>query len=68
MDIRSYPNADVKVFNRWGEVIHQCSGGYNYIAWDGTYNSELLPVGTYYYVVDLNNGDEPLTGPITIIR
>jgi gliding motility-associated-like protein len=68
IDIRSYPNANVKVFNRWGEVIHQCSGGFNYIAWDGTYNSELLPVGTYYYVVDLNNGDEPLTGPITIIR
>ena len=68
MDIENYPAATVKVFNRWGEIVHQCSGGNAYVAWDGTYESELLPVGTYYYVIDLNNNEEAQTGPITIIR
>ena len=68
LDINSYPDGMVKVFNRWGELVHECSGGTNYIPWDGTYQGELLAVGTYYYVIDLNNGDEPQTGPITILR
>jgi len=68
LDIENYPQALVKVFNRWGEIVHQTSGGNSYIAWDGTYESEELPVGTYYYVIDLNNNEEPQTGPITIIR
>ena len=68
IDIENYPAATVKVFNRWGEIVHQCSGGNAYVAWDGTYESELLPVGTYYYVIDLNNNEEAQTGPITIIR
>ena len=68
LDIENYPQAFVKVFNRWGEIVHETSGGGSYKAWDGTYESEQLPVGTYYYVIDLNNNEEPQTGPITIVR
>ena len=68
LDIENYPKAIVKVFNRWGEIVHETSGGGSYKAWDGTYESEQLPVGTYYYVIDLNNNEEPQTGPITIVR
>ena len=68
LDIENYPQAIVKVFNRWGEIVHETSGGGSYQAWDGTYESEQLPVGTYYYVIDLNNNEEPQTGPITIVR
>ena len=68
LDIENYPKAIVKVFNRWGEIVHETSGGSSYIAWDGKYESEELPVGTYYYIIDLNNNEEPQTGPITIIR
>ena len=68
LDIENYPQAVVKVFNRWGEIVHETSGGGSYIAWDGTFESEELPVGTYYYVIDLNNNGDPQTGPITIIR
>ena len=65
--IEYYPNASIKVFNRWGSLVHETSGG-NYVAWNGTSNGSELPVGTYYYIIDLNNGDDAQTVPITIIR
>ena len=68
LDIENYPSAIVKVFNRWGEIVFESNGGDAYIAWDGMFESEELPVGTYYYVIDLNNGEDPQTGPITIVR
>ena len=68
LDIESYENSMVQVFNRWGGVVFESKGGENYQPWDGTKNGEELVVGTYYYIIDLNNGDEPQTGPVTIIR
>jgi gliding motility-associated-like protein len=68
LDIWSYQNALVQVFNRWGGLVFESSGGNNYQAWDGTNNGKELVVGTYYYIIDLNTGDEPQTGPVTIIR
>ena len=68
VDIASYPNAIIQIFNRWGALVHETSGGTGYIAWDGTREGKELPVGTYYYIINLNTGDEPQTGPITIIR
>jgi len=68
LDIESYQNALVQVFNRWGGLVFKSIGGNNYQAWDGTNNGKELAVGTYYYIIDLNTGDEPQTGPVTIIR
>ena len=68
VDIASYPNAIIQVFNRWGSLVHETSGGLDYIAWDGTKDGKELPVGTYYYIIDLKTNDEPQSGPITIIR
>ncbi len=68
VDIEQYENALVQVFNRWGGLVFESVGGEQYIPWDGTNNGEELVVGTYYYIIDLNTGDEPQTGPVTIIR
>ena len=68
LDIESYQNAIVQVFNRWGGIVFESKGGENYQPWDGTNNGKQLVVGTYYYIIDLNNGDNPQTGPVTIIR
>jgi len=68
LNVSKFPNVSVEVFNRWGERIFH-SIGYK-IPWDGTYNHEPVPVGTYYYVINLNDPLFPnaITGPVTIMR
>jgi len=59
---------ELKIFNRYGTLIYQ--GGDELGFWDGKSNKginnvgSLLPVGTYYYVLHLNdsNYQKPLTG------
>jgi len=65
--IDQYPDCIVEIFNKWGNQIFS-SNGYPE-EWDGTYNGSPLPVGAYYYVVNLNDGNsEPIKGTITIIK
>ncbi len=66
--IELFPDCEVEIYNRWGEMLFQ-SVGYRQ-PWDGRYSGGLVPVGTYYYVVKLNDPEfpEPLTGPLTVIR
>jgi gliding motility-associated-like protein len=63
-----YPNIQVNIYSRWGEEVFS-SNGYN-TPWDGTYNGDPLPIGTYYYVIEVNEPQfqNPLTGPVTIVR
>jgi gliding motility-associated-like protein len=66
--LSSYERAKVLVFNRWGQVVYQ-SDGYN-LTWDGRMKGKDLPIGTYYYVIDLNeeNIKNAFRGPLTILR
>ncbi len=64
--LTTYPNADVAVFNRYGQTVFH-STGYNQ-PWDGTLNGRSLPVETYYYVIDLRNGTPKLAGWVLLIR
>lgn len=64
--IDAYPDAEINVFNRYGQVVFT-SHGYNK-PWDGTYNNKLLPVGTYYYVINLKFGLPKLKGWVAILR
>ena len=71
--IENYPNNTLEIFNRWGNVVYKKDG------YDNTFNGESngratilvkeqLPVGTYYYVLNLGDGSEPKTGWIYIKR
>ena len=60
-----FPNANIKVFNQWGSLVWEHSGYYE--AWDGTNNGNLLPAATYYYIIDLGNGDQPIRGDLTLV-
>ncbi len=62
-----YPDAELQVFNRWGDHVYK---GQNYQNdWTGTMNGEELPVGTYYYVLKLNDtAGQVLSGYIYLQR
>lgn len=66
--IEQYPDCQVTVYNRWGQIALQ-STGYNFSkAWDGKNKSgEVIP-GVYFYVIDLKNGDELFKGSVTIVK
>jgi gliding motility-associated-like protein len=63
-----YPNAEIEIFNRWGESIFRSTGYSN--AWDGSYKGNPLPVGAYYYTLDLKDPNKPgvIKGNITLIK
>lgn len=65
-DMSLYPFVEVTVMNRWGEQIFY-SEGYNE-PWDGTYKGAVLPMGSYFFIIDLNEGTEPTTGAVTILK
>jgi gliding motility-associated-like protein len=63
-----FPYCEIEVYNRWGEQLFY-SKGYN-TPFNGQYKGKDLPVGTYYYIVNLNDPKypKPYTGPLTIFR
>jgi gliding motility-associated-like protein len=61
----------VSFYNRWGNLVYENKSYKN--DWDGNSNTGLLigsklPDGTYFYVINLNNGEKPKAGYITINR
>ena len=68
-NISRYPNANVKIYDRWGQKIFEVS---NYGAgkeWDGTFGGSRVNPGVYYYVIDLKVDEfpEPLTGYLSVV-
>ncbi|MDO7138820.1 gliding motility-associated C-terminal domain-containing protein, partial [Algibacter lectus] len=73
--IDNYPNNSLEVYNRWGNIVYKKKSYSSTNEWDGTSDgrstllqSEKLPVGTYYYVLDLGNGSKPMVGWLYINR
>ena len=62
-----YPNMEVTIFNRWGETIWRSERGYP-VPWDGRSNGKALPIDSYHYIINLNNGRKPVLGNVTIVR
>jgi len=60
-----YPDAQVLVFNRWGQQVY--SGNSTSTPWDGTYKGNDLPIADYYYIIELGNG-EKFNGVVTLKR
>lgn len=64
--IASYPEATVAVFNRYGNKVFD-STGYK-TPFNGRLNGTELPVGTYYYIIDLKRGCGLQKGSLFLIR
>ncbi len=66
-NIETFPNNRLTIYNRWGNLVFETTGYKN--DWQGTYNGNPLPVGTYYYYIELNDPDQRThSGHITILR
>jgi len=66
--VNDFPGVVVEVYNRWGELLFRSVGYKN--PWDGTYQGKPVPVGTYYYIINLHDPrfTQAYTGPVTILR
>lgn len=65
-NIENYPGALIQIFNRYGQKVYE-SKGYA-VPFDGTYNNQKLATGVYYYIINLENRCNLLSGSLTIIR
>lgn len=63
-----FPNFELTVFNRWGQLVHKQTG--IYIPWKGTYLGTPLPDGAYYYIFfyDITDRKNFIKGDISILR
>lgn len=61
-----YPDASVKVFDRWNRLVYESDNGI--VEWDGTYKGKKLSMDSYFYIIDLKDGKEKKIGYFTLIR
>ncbi len=63
----SHPKAVVQIFNRYGQLLYKCSPG-SYKPWNGKYKDADVPLGVYYYIINLSPNEAPIAGHVTILR
>lgn len=65
-----YPNNVVSIFNRWGNKIFESQKGlYNQMPWDGSFNNEVLPTASYYFIIEYNDGNTTASnGIVSIVK
>jgi len=51
LDKEGYRQVKINIYNRYGVEVYAAEDYVN--DWGGTYNGELLPEGTYFYVVEI---------------
>ena len=70
--IQGYENVSIEIYGRWGDKLFDFKGsGLEYVnksnRWNGKHNGKDMPMGSYIYIIKLNDND-PLTGVVSIIR
>jgi len=70
--IENYPENNVKIFNRWGNLIYEVTNyDNNEHFWDGTLNRGLnlgkkAASGTYFFILELKSINQVKTGYIVV--
>jgi gliding motility-associated-like protein len=62
-----YPDATMRIFNRWGELIYETKNYYDK-PWDGRYKGVKVAVDSYHFVINFTNGNKEITGHVTVIK
>lgn len=66
-NLASFPDCTVDIYDRRGERVFH-SKGYQK-PWDGTNSKgKKMPMDSYYYVIDLKNGEQAFVGTVTLLR
>jgi gliding motility-associated-like protein len=64
----AYPDIEIEIFDRWGKLFWKSTRGYT-VEWNGkNMSGRDLPMDSYYYVINLHDGSDRITGTITIMR
>lgn len=73
--IELFEQNSITIINRWGKTVYKARGyGIETTPqfWNGKSNegggNRDLPTGTYFYVLDLGNGEQPIAGSVYIDR
>ncbi len=61
-----YSECKLQVFNKWGTIVYETTGYTD--PWDGKYQGNILPAGTYYYIFKTSPDSEERTGTLTILK
>ncbi|MES2286471.1 MAG: ice-binding family protein [Bacteroidota bacterium] len=70
--ILNFPENTFVIFNRWGNKVYETSSYKN--TWDGKttlglrVGGDVLPIGTYFYILDLKDGSDVFKGTIYLNR
>ncbi|MGM0649737.1 MAG: gliding motility-associated C-terminal domain-containing protein, partial [Bacteroidota bacterium] len=70
--IQAFTDVEISIFTRWGDNVFYFNGSADNYAqtrsqWDGTHNGKKLPMGSYVYILELDD-DIYYKGTVTIIR
>ncbi len=65
-NIEHYMNASIQIFDRYGSVVYRTTGTGR--PWDGNLKGGPAPIGTYYYIINLNDGSPAKSGAVTLLR
>ena len=65
-NLHLYPRAVIQIYNRWGQLLYEKLGTEGF--WDGTYNGDPVPTGSYIYCIILNINEPNRVGTVTVVR
>jgi len=65
--ILDYHDVIVQVFDRFGKLLFESARGYPE-PWDGKVDGEYVSMGTYYFLIKLDEFTKAMPGSLTVIR
>ncbi len=67
-NLDTYPTSKIRIFDRFGKLLHEGSGQDFEVGWDGTYNGNKMPATDYWYEIDIDEIDTQYFGHFTLMR
>jgi gliding motility-associated-like protein len=66
-NIEDFPEASVKIFNRWGNLMFNTKNYNNKDNFWPKKDANIVP-GTYFYIIEIGNGSKPIKGWVEVLN